>query len=154
MNAGELERIRSAARPVVMAEGLELVDVEIKGGPNTRVIALYIDKEGGVTHEDCARISRQVGLSFEAEETIRSGYTLEVSSPGLTRVLKRPADFIREKGKLAQLKVRTPVGKSNKLLVTIDDADENKITVTVKESGEKATIAYSDIARANLEIEF
>ncbi|VAX23866.1 FIG000325: clustered with transcription termination protein NusA [hydrothermal vent metagenome] len=154
MNAGELERIRAAARPVVVAEGYELVDVEIKGGPNTRVIALYIDKEGGVTHEDCAQISSQVGLVFEAEETIRSAYTMEVSSPGLTRALKRPADFIREKGKLAQLKLRAPVGKSNNLLVTIDDADENKVTVTVKDSGEKATLDYSDIARANLEIEF
>ena len=75
------------------------------------LLRIYIDKEGGVTIGDCERISREVGRTLDVEEVIDHPYTLEVSSPGLTRALKKKSDFERYKGKHAGL---SPLHSSNR----------------------------------------
>jgi len=154
MDSSIIDRVREVAEPIGQTEGVEVVDIELGGGANSQVLRVYIDKDGGVTVEDCARLSSQLGLVLEAEEVIKSAYTLEVSSMGLTRKLKKPIDFQRSIGKLAMLKTRGAVIPAGKALVIIDDADDAGIYATVKESGDKVSLSYSDIARANLEIEF
>lgn len=146
--------IKNLLEPVVSLEGVELVSLDFAGGPHSRVLRLYIDKEGGVNVEDCARVSRQVGLVIEEEDAITGPFTLEVSSPGLTRPLKKPEDYIRAKGKLAVLKLRKPLGKERKALVIIDNADDEVVSVTARETGEKAVFPYGEIAHARLEIEY
>jgi len=150
----QIEKLRSLLEPVARAEGYELVDVDIVGRAKSMIVRLTIDKEGGVNVEDCADFSRQAGLLLDAEDVIEESYTLEVSSPGLTRRLKKPSDYARAKGKLALFKIRKQVGKKNKILATIEDADENSATVVLKDTGERVVIEYKDIAKANLEIEF
>lgn len=150
----DLEKIKALIEPAVTGEACLLWDIEIAGGHGSRVLRIYIDKEGGVTVEDCAKVSRQASLILDAEDAIQERYTLEVSSPGLTRALKKPKDFQRALGKLALLRLRRPVGGSNKIIAAIEEADADSIIVTVKKTGQRETIAYADIARANLEIEF
>jgi len=149
-----IARIISLLDPIVRGEGLELWDVEFSGGHGSRVLRVFIDKEGGVTVEDCANVSRQAGLALDAEDIISDRYMLEVSSPGLTRALKKPQDFTRAVGKLAVMKIRHQLHGSNRVLAVITAADVNGITVTIKETGETAAIPYQDIAKANLEVEF
>ena len=76
------------ADPILSNEGMELVEIEYRREARGWVLRLYIDKEGGVTLDDCTRISQEVGRSLDVEDFILIPYTLEVSSPGLTRPLK------------------------------------------------------------------
>ncbi|MBI5815069.1 MAG: ribosome maturation factor RimP [Nitrospinae bacterium] len=150
-----LDKIRGIIEPVVKAEGLELWDVEFAGGGGgRRTLAVYVDKEGGVDVEDCASASRQISLALDSEDVIPEAYMLEVSSPGLTRPLKKPMDFIRAIGKLAAFKLRVQLAGSNKILATITSADEKGVTVSLKKDGQIFTIPYQDVAKAHLEIEF
>ena len=150
----ELDRIKALIEPAVAGEACALWDIELAGGHGSRTLRVFIDKEGGVTVEDCAKVSRQASLILDAEDVIEERYTLEVSSPGLTRSLKKPHDFRRALGKLALLRLRRPLGGGSKILVTIEEANADSVIVTVKKTGLRETIAYADIARANLEIEF
>lgn len=85
--------------PGLLSNGLELVDVEFKKEGRNWVLRIFLDKEGGVTLEDCQKISRLAGDLIEVEGIIEPVYTLEVSSPGLNRVLKKEKDFIKFSGK-------------------------------------------------------
>lgn len=100
-----LERIRHIAAPVLESMELELVDLEFKreGG---WVLRFFIDKEGGVTLDDCADFSREIDVLLEVEDLIPSAYRLEVSSPGLDRPLKKPEDFQRFAGQRIKVKTR------------------------------------------------
>lgn len=150
----DLDRIKTLIEPAVTGEGCLLWDIEMAGGRGNAVLRVYIDKEGGVKVEDCVKVSRQASLILDGEDIIQERYVLEVSSPGLTRALKKPKDFQRALGKLALLKLRRPIGGSSKILVTIEEAGAESLTVTHKKTGLRETIPYADIARANLEIEF
>lgn len=150
----DLDKIKALIEPAVTGEACLLWDIEFTGGRGSGILRVYIDKEGGVTVEDCAKVSRQASLILDAEDVIQERYTLEVSSPGLTRALKKPRDFQRALGKLALLRLRRPVANSNKILAVIEEAGADSIVVTVKKTGQRETITYADIARANLEIEF
>ena len=96
-----MDKIREIAERVAQSSGLELVDLELLGGGKARMLRVYIDKPGGVTHEDCANFSREAGTIFDVEDAVPgSQYTLEVSSPGLDRKLSKPEDFERFVGSL------------------------------------------------------
>lgn len=154
MAAGQVEKLREILEPVIRSEGVELVEVEFAGRPSAMTLRVVIDKEGGVGVEDCASVSRSAELVIEAEDILEGPYTLEVTSPGLTRPLKKPADYIRAIGRLAALRLREPVDGSRKIVAVIEKADEKAVAVTLKESGKSVVISYENIAKANLEIEF
>ena len=81
--AAGLEKVREIVDRVAQSSGLEVVDVELQGGGKARMLRIYIDKPGGVTHEDCSNFSREVGTIFDVEDAVPGGsYLLEVSSPG------------------------------------------------------------------------
>jgi len=108
--AAGLEKIREIAERVAQSSGLELVDVELHGGGKARMLRIYIDKPGGVTHDDCANFSREAGTIFDVEEAVPGGsYTLEVSSPGLDRKLSTADDFERFVGSLLKVMTREPI---------------------------------------------
>lgn len=109
MPAG-LDKVREIAQRVADSSGLELVDVDLRGGGKARMLRIFIDKPEGVTHEDCSNFSREVGTIFDVEEAVPGGsYTLEVSSPGLDRKLLKAADYERFVGSLVKLTTRNPV---------------------------------------------
>src|SRR5213078_5125287 len=92
----DVDRVREIAERVAASAGVEIVEVELRGGGKSRMLRIFIDKPGGVTHEDCANLSREVSTILDVEDAVPGGsYTLEVSSPGLDRKLVKPGDFER-----------------------------------------------------------
>ena len=123
----DLANIEAIARRVAESSGLELVEVEMRGGGKGRMLRVVIDRpsaqpgaavpheqavphQAGVTHEDCANVSREISAILDVEEAIPGGaYTLEVSSPGLDRKLRGAQDFARFTGSRVKLMTREPV---------------------------------------------
>ena len=105
----DFEMIRTMAERVASSEGLYLVDVELKGGRSNPLLRVYIDKSGGVSHADCQLVSEQLSVMLDVEDPFPGSYTLEVSSPGLDRELRRPSDFEHFAGRRARLVLREPV---------------------------------------------
>jgi len=110
MKEAVASKIEEVAQRVADSEGLELVEVEVKGGGAHRLVRIAIDKPTGVTHADCELVSQQVGTILDVEDLVPGGrYTLEVSSPGVERKLYKPQDFQRFQGKKASITLRQPV---------------------------------------------
>ena len=110
MREAMASRIEEIAQRVTESEGMELVEVEIKGGGSQRLVRISIDKPAGVTHADCELVSQQVGTILDVEDVVPGGrYTLEVSSPGIERKLLKPADYQRFQGQKAVIKLREPI---------------------------------------------
>src|SRR3972149_11734692 len=105
-----IERVRSLILPVVESQGMELVDVVFRREARGWVLRLLLDKPGGVTLEDCSEVSEQLSDLLDVEGVIDHPYTLEVSSPGLDRVLKTVQDFMRFTGRLARIQTGAPIG--------------------------------------------
>ena len=147
-----LEEIRQAAEPVLSSQGMELVDVEYQREAPGWVLRIYIDREGGVNIDDCTEVSRELGTILEVRDLIPSSYVLEVSSPGLTRPLKKRDDFLKYRNRRVKIKTFDPIeGRRNfkgKLLGVDGDF------VQVEVDGRSYGIPQGSIAKANLEIEF
>jgi ribosome maturation factor RimP len=110
-----LENIRTIAGRVAGSYGLEVVDVELRGAGKSRMLRIYIDRPGGVTHGDCEAVSREVGAILDVEDAVPgSQYVLEVSSPGLDRRLLKPADYERFAGRRIRLHTREAVDGQRK----------------------------------------
>src|SRR3954463_13720532 len=103
------ERIKEIAEQAAIDHGLELVHTEVAGPENSPIVRVFIDKPGGVTHDNCSEVSTQIGTTLDVEDFIHAAYTLEVSSPGLERGLYKPDDYERFAGKLAKMKTRGAV---------------------------------------------
>lgn len=147
-----VERVKELIHPILSGEGLEYVDLEYRREARGWILRLYIDKEGGVTLDDCARISREAGRVLDVENPIDSPYTLEVSSPGLTRPLKSEKDFMKYQHRTIKVKTVETVGNQRlfkgKLLRVIGEGIE------IDTDGKVVHIPFQNIAKANLELEF
>lgn len=164
--AGGIDRIREIAERVAQSSGLELVDLELLGGGKSRMLRVYIDKPGGVTHEDCANFSREVGTIFDVEDTVPgSSYVLEVSSPGLDRKLLKPEDYQRFVGSLVKLATREPVNGNQHFEGRLKLLHDGRITLELAgrkkskkheavEAGAEVEIALANVEKANLVPEF
>src|SRR5579862_6793788 len=130
--AFEIDRVREVVERVAASRGLEVVEVELRGGGKARMLRIVIDKPSGVTHEDCANVSREVGTILDVEDAVPGGsYLLEVSSPGLDRKLLRAADYERFLGSRVKLTTREPVDGSRNFEGRLESVDGNRITVDV-----------------------
>ena len=98
MRQNVVARIEELAQKVASSDGLEVVEVELKGSGRNQMLRIYIDKPQGVTHPDCESVSHQVGSLLDAEDLFPGHYTLEVSSPGVERKLRKWKDFERFQG--------------------------------------------------------
>lgn len=152
------EKVTELAMPILGSLGLELVDLEFRMAGRSHVLCLYIDKPEGVTLDDCAEVSRELSLVMDVEDCISGRYTLEVSSPGLNRPLKRIEDFTRFAGRLVQVKtaelLQDDRGNRRKtFLGTIQGVEGDQVTLLLKE-GQTAHLPFDKIAKAHLEFEF
>jgi len=102
-------RIQEITEKVASAGGLEVVEVEVKGSGRNQLLRIFIDKPGGVTHADCESVSQQVGEILDSEDILPGQYTLEVSSPGVERKLKKWKDFERFQGQRIKVVLREPI---------------------------------------------
>ncbi len=103
------EEVKELARPLVTALGMELIDVEYVRGPSGMVLRLTIDKDGGVSLDDCVEVSHVVGDMLDVHDPVPGAYNLEVTSPGINRPLKRAEDFERFAGEKAYVETISPV---------------------------------------------
>jgi ribosome maturation factor RimP len=146
------ERVWQVAEPLVMEEGLEIVDVEHRRESRGWVLRLFVDREGGVSLDDLTRVSRQLGDVLDAHDVVPGAYTLELSSPGINRRLRRPEHFSRYIGGKVRVKVMTPQDGRRVFVGTLESVDESCIRVS-DQTGVHA-IAFGDIAQANYEADF
>ena len=131
--------------PIVEEYGFELVDVEyVKEGSNWYLRA-YIDKEGGITINDCEAVAREMNELLDAEDFIPDSYTFEVSSPGLGRPLKKEKDFVRNMGKEIEIRTYRAIDRSKEFYGTLTSYDADSVTIT-DEEGKTITFLRSDIA--------
>ena len=128
--------------------GFELVAVEQAGGHKTPVIRVFLDREGGIDLESLARANAWVSASIDDSDALRGPYTLEVSSPGIDRPLRKLADFERFAGETANVKVRSAAGGrsawTGRLLGVRDDS------VVIEVDGAEVLIPHSEIVKARL----
>jgi ribosome maturation factor RimP len=152
------EQITDIAQPILKSAGLELVDIEFVKAGRDAVLRLFIDKEGGISLEDCAGVSRELSAILDVEDFVPSNYTLEVSSPGLDRPLKKPADYERFAGRLVKLRTYEPLpddaGNKRKTFVgNLEGLVGGVVRMRLTE-GQTASIPLDKVAKANLEFEF
>jgi len=144
-----LKDLAQLFEPVIESMGYELVGVEFSGGSGHGTLRVYIDREQGVSVDDCAAISHQVSGILDVEEPIKQAYDLEISSPGIDRPLFKLADFERFAGHTAKIKLMAGVdGRRNfrgRLAGVVDDS-----RVRIQVDGEDFDLPYADIARAHL----
>jgi len=139
-------------QPVFEDTILELVDVTYTKEGNSWYLRIFIDKPGGVDIEDCQHISREIEQILDEKDPIPHSYTLEVSSPGLERPLKKPADYNRFSGNLANITTYAPLsGKRNfrGRLLGMRGSD-----VVLSVNGSEIIIPFEKVADAHLEVEF
>jgi ribosome maturation factor RimP len=147
-----LLRVESILAHLLDAEGFSLVDVEYKRERGAWVLRVFIDKEGGVTLDDCARVSREFGQLLDVEDIIPTAYHLEVSSPGLDRPLKKEDDFVKYSGRKVRIKTKEQISGRRNFKGALLGCTEGKVMVKV-EGSEVFAIPFSSILKANLEIE-
>src|SRR6184192_4979637 len=155
----DVDRVREIAERVAASTGLEIVEVELRGGGKARMLRIFIDKSGGVTHEDCANLSREVGTILDVEDVIPGGsYLLEVSSPGLDRKLIRPADYERFTGSRVKLTTRQPVNGSHHFEGRLESFQQGRLTLDMSTARKKfrsdgeqrLEIDLANVEKANL----
>lgn len=159
---GIIAKIQQIAEHIAQPEGIEIVEVELKGAGRHQVLLIVIDKPAGITHGDCELISQQVGTVLDAEDTIHGTYSLEVSSPGVERKLRNWKDWARFVGEKAKVVLREPVavaataaGPVKYFEGTIARADDKGHTITVALSGgAEVTFPVEQVDRANLKFEW
>ena len=146
------DRVSAIAAKVAADIGIELVHVDISGTKRDAVLRIFIDKEGGVTIDDCSNVSKGIEAVLDEEDFIPSRYVLEVSSPGIERELYSLDDFRRFQGHLAKVKSRAGVDGQKTFVGDIVSVDEDTITIEDRTRG-TVELPYSDVDKANLKID-
>lgn len=146
------EKVRKLAEPVVEAEGMELIHVECIRMHTRWIIRLYLDKESGVTLDDCTLVSNQLGDIFDINDLLEGSYTLEVSSPGFDRPISRDQDFIKYKGSKVDIKTGVKIEGSKNFHGHLVDLIEEKgrKMIIVEVSGKQYRISKDEIVKMNL----
>jgi len=145
------EQIKKQALPLLTKEAVELVDLIICRGRRRSVIRFLVDKPGGITLDECARLNQEISRLVERENIIQESYVLEVSSPGLDRPLESTKDFQRCLGQLVKIVLHKPINRQNVWVGVVEAVDEENVIIRTEEA-ETLRIARENIARARLEV--
>ena len=149
-----VDAARRVAGPVIEGMGYELVDVAFLMDAGRWRLRFYIDKPGGVGISDCEAVSREVDTPLEVEGVITGPYALEVSSPGLDRPLKTPADFARFDGSMAKVWTAEKLEGQKVFIGRIASPGEAGFDIIAKDNGKVFHIEYCQVEKARLEVEF
>ncbi len=129
------EICRELVLPIIEAKKFELVDVEyVKEGGNY-YLRVYMDKDGGITIDDCVTVSEELSIKLDENDPISESYSLEVSSRGVERPLKTENDFVRCKGEMVEVKLFEPIDGKRIFKGNLDSFNENEIVI--KESNKE-----------------
>jgi ribosome maturation factor RimP len=146
------EKVLGLAGEVARALGVSVEGVELLGQGRRKLLRVTIDKEGGVTLDDCEAFSHDIEALLDVEDPILGSYTLEVSSPGLDRPLRGPGDFGKSVGKLVRVVTRQKVENQNFFIGRISGVSGDGIRLTLK-GDRQVEILFDNISRARLEVE-
>ena len=146
------DKVNEIAEQAAIDHGVELVHAELAGPEGHPIVRVFIDKPGGVTHNDCSGVSTQIGTVLDVEDFIHSAYTLEVSSPGIERGLYKLADYERFAGSQAKLKTRPAINSQRNFRGQIVGIENQNVLFEDRTSG-RLSIPFADIAKANLEVD-
>ena len=146
-----IARVWALVAPLTQAEGFEIVDIELRheGGRSGRVLRLYLDREGGPTMDDLSRVSREVSELLDVHDVVEGSYTLEVSSPGINRPLKRPEHFARFVGKKVRVRTREVIHGRRSFLGQLLEVSDDKISLN--QDGQRREIPFALIEKSNYE---
>jgi ribosome maturation factor RimP len=142
------ERLIALTEPLLTQLGYELVDLEHAPGRTHAQVRLFIDRPEGVGLEDCEQVSREVSALFDVSDPVPTSYTLEVSSPGLDRVLRTPAHFVRFVGSRVKVELVAPRDGRRRFTGVLMAADAVGVQLNV--DGQAVALAHGDIGRARL----
>lgn len=147
-----IEQIEQIAAPVLSEHGAELVDIVFVHEHGQWILRFFLDKPGGIKLEDCATISEHLGRNLDATDVIKQSYTLEVSSPGINRALKKESDYERFIGERVDVTLYAPLNGRRHFKGTIQSVHSG--TVIVQEAPQQSyTLALADVAKARLDPE-
>jgi len=147
------EKIAVLAESIAEQHGVRVYDVEIVGHARNPFVRVYVDKEQGVSLEECAKFSRSLSALIDVEDPIPTAFVLEVSSPGLDRQLKKLKHYEQSRGKMAKVVLKKKsAGGENVFVGRIMDVQGNVIALTTKDE-QNLLIPFDTISRTRLEIE-
>jgi ribosome maturation factor RimP len=146
------ESVIKLLEPILVSYGAELVDAEYQRERGGWILRIYLDKEGGITLNDCSQISGEVGELIDVNGLINHPYTLEVSSPGLNRPLKREKDFIHSIGKLVKVRTKEAIDGQKNFVGELLHYSGDKIILGIE--GKEKIIPFHAVLKANLEYQF
>lgn len=147
-----IKKVTEYAMPFIEENNFELVEVEfVKEGTNY-YLRLYVDKEGGFSIQDCEKVSRYVEQKLENDDIIEKAYILEVSSPGIDRILKKDYEYTKYKGKIVDIKLYKPIEKTKEfqgeLIGLINDE------IVINDNGKELSFNRKDVAVCRLAVIF
>jgi ribosome maturation factor RimP len=149
----DINQLSQLCEPVVAGQGYELVDLEWKHELGSWILRVFIDKASGVSLDDCASVSRELSAVLDVADAIAPAYSLEVSSPGLNRPLKKESDFRRFVGKKAKIRTKRPVGDARRNFSgTLVAVESGKVKIDVGD--QVCEVPVEDVEKANLVYEF
>ncbi|MEI7447997.1 MAG: ribosome maturation factor RimP [Desulfomonile sp.] len=136
--------------PILAPEGIELVELEFRPEGGRWVLRLYIDSPGGVTLDECELVNRQVGALLDIKDPIQYPYNLEVSSPGINRVLRKEKDFNLFAGSPVRVRTRRKLEGRHNFVGTLKGMENSKIVLEV--DGKRVEIEPEDVEKARLDL--
>lgn len=139
------EKTESLILPIVEKNQFELVDVEYVKEGSVWYLRAYIDKEGGITVDDCELVAREMNEILDREDYVEDSYVFEVSSPGLTRPLKKEKDYVRNMGKPVEIRTYRAIDRRKEFTGILKAYDTDSVTIT-DESGADILFKKADIA--------
>lgn len=148
-----ITKIEEVAERVARSEGIEIVEIELKGGGKNQFLRISIDKPEGVTHGDCEFISQQVGTILDVEDVVPGHYTLEVSSPGVERKLIKLKDFERFQGQKVKVILRQPIENQKSFTGTLAGLEDHTIALELA-PGKRIQFPHEQVEKANLKFEW
>lgn len=151
---GVVEKITELGERAANGTDIEIAEVQLRGGGKARLLRIYIDKPGGVTHGDCELISERLGKLLDEEDAVPGeSYTLEVSSPGVDRKLSRPRDFERVVGQKIRLAIREPIEGQTRFEGKLALFAEGTLEIETA-SGHLVQVPLEQVQKANLKFEW
>lgn len=147
------QRTEELLKPIIEEYQFELVDVEYVKEGSEWYLRAYIDKEGGITVDDCELVSRRMSDLLDEEDYVEGSYIFEVSSPGLGRPLKKEKDYIRSMGKEVEIRTYRAINKEKEFYGILKSYDDNNVTIEMDDKIEM-TFAKSEIALIRLAFNF
>jgi ribosome maturation factor RimP len=147
-----IDQIEQLTTPALEQHQAELIDLQFVHEHGQWVLRFFVDKQGGVTLGDCAVISEHIGRLLDASDIIAQSYSLEVSSPGIDRPLRKTADFQKFIGERVDIMLYAPLNGRRHFRGTLEAADAERVTVKDYEAKSYA-LPLADLAKAKLDPE-